>query len=56
MNGSDKWYDLLCCLYMVALNNKDESIKCIDKLLLNDYYPDEIKEALKVLKKGFEEK
>lgn len=54
--STDKWYDLLCALYMITCADKNKSILTINKLLSNSYYPEEIKEALEVLKKGFEEK
>jgi hypothetical protein len=54
--GNNNWWDLMVALYLIALNDKKNSVKVIDCLLKNNYYPAEIKQALEMFKKGFEEK
>lgn len=49
-------WNLIVALYLIALNDKNNSVKVIDDLLKNNYYPEEIKKALEILKKGFAEK
>ena len=45
----------MTALYLIVLSDKSASIKIIDSLL-NNNYPEEIKQALELFKKGFEEK
>lgn len=54
MSG-DNWWDLMTALYLIALNDKNNSVKAINNLLQKDY-PDEIKQALEMFKKGLDEK
>ena len=54
MNNNHLW-DLVVALYFIALNDKNNSVKVIDSLLQKNY-PNEIKQALEMFKKGFEEK
>lgn len=53
--GNKNWWDLMVALYLIALNDKNNSVKVIDSLLQKNY-PNDIKQALEMFKKGFEEK